>query len=126
LITATRKKGDDMKLIAMWSHGQEPGIDEPSSVVWEDGSPASIADYRTHEIDTRIYCSDDDGEAQCHMFPDVIADVSFERDVWDWVVRGQGVITAALDVKNPKALDGDIYGALINLPTLYKARIIRA
>jgi hypothetical protein len=115
-----------MKLIAKWSRGQEPGIEEPSSVVWEDRSPATMADYRAHELDTRISYSDDDGVAQCHMFPDVIADVSFEQEVWDWVVRGQGVIPAALDVKNPQALDGDLYAALISLPTLYKARIIRA
>jgi hypothetical protein len=116
-----------MKLIAMWSLGQEPGIEEPVSVVWEDGSPATLADYRAHELDTRISYSDDDGEAQCHMFPDVIADVSFEEDVCDWVVRGQGVIPAALDLKNPRAPDADIYAALITFPTvLYKARIIRS
>jgi hypothetical protein len=70
--------------------------------------------------------SNDDGEPVCHMFCDIVADVSYEENVQDWVVRGQGVIQAALDVKNPQALDGDIYGALINLPTLYKVRIIRA
>ena len=115
-----------MKLIAKWSHGREPGIEEPSSVVWEDGSPASMADYRTHELDTRISYSDDDGEAQCHMFPDIVADVIFEQNVQDWVVMGQGVISAALDVKNPHALDGEIYAALIALPNLYKARIHRS
>jgi hypothetical protein len=115
-----------MKLIAKWSRGQESGIEAPSSVVWEDGSPATLADYRTHELDTRILYSNDDGEPVCHMFCDIVADVSYEENVQDWVVRGQGVIQAALDVKNPQALDGDIYGALINLPTLYKVRIIRA
>jgi hypothetical protein len=115
-----------MKLIAKWNQGQEPGIEEPSSVVWEDGSPATIADYRKHELDTRISYSHDDGEIQCHMFPHVIADVRFEQDVWDWVVRGQGVIPVALDIKNPKALDGDIYAALISISTVYKARIIRS
>jgi hypothetical protein len=115
-----------MKLIAKWSLGQEPGIEKPSLVVWEDGSPATLADFRTHELDTRILYSNDDGETDCHMFPDIVAYVSFEENVQDWVVRGQGVIPAALDVKNPQALDGDIYGALISLPTLYKARIIRA
>jgi hypothetical protein len=116
-----------MKLIAKWSRGQEPGIEEPSSVVWEDGSPATMADYRTHELDTRISYPNDDGETQFHMFPDVIADVSFEQDVQDWVMRGQGVISAALDLKNPKAPDADIYAALITFPTvLYKARIIRS
>lgn len=115
-----------MKLIGKWSRGQEPGIEEPFSVVWEDGSPATMADYRTHEVDTRIRYSSNDGETECHMFPDIVADVSFEQNVQDWVVKGQGVIPAALDVKNPQALDGDIYAALITLPTVYKARIVRS
>jgi hypothetical protein len=116
-----------MKLIAKWNRGQEAGIEEPSSVVWEDGSPATMADYRTHDLDTRILHSNDDGEAECHMFCDIVADVSFEQNVQDWVMRGQGVISAALNVKNPKAPDADIYAALITFPTIvYKARIIRS
>jgi hypothetical protein len=115
-----------MKLIGKWSDGQEPGTEEPSSVVWEDGSLATLADFRTHELDTRTLYSNDDGETECHMFPDIVADVSFEENVRDWVVRGHGVIPAALDVKNPQALDGDIYAALITLPTVYKARIVRS
>jgi hypothetical protein len=126
LITATRKKGDDMKLIGKWSCGQEPGTEEPSSVIWEDGSPATMADFRTHELDTRILYSNG-GETECHMFPDIVADVSFEQNVQDWVMRGQGVVPAALDVKNPNALDCDIYAALITFPTVvYKVRIIRS
>jgi hypothetical protein len=115
-----------MKLIAKWNRGQETSIETPVSVVWENGSPATLADYRTHELDTRILCSNDGAETECHMFPDIVADVSFEQNVHDWVMRGPGVIPAALDVKNPNAQDCDIYAALITFPTVvYKVRIIR-
>jgi hypothetical protein len=115
-----------MKLIAKWNRGQEPGIEDPSSVAWEDGCPATLADFRTHDLDTYFLCSNDDSDVERHMLPDVIVDVSFEQNVQDWVMRGQGVIPAGLDVKNPNAPDFDIYAALITFPTVYKARIIRS
>jgi hypothetical protein len=116
-----------MKLIARWNRGRESGTEAPSSVVWEDGSPATLADYRTHEVDTRILYSNEDGETECHMWPEIVADVSFDQNVQDWVMRGKDVIPAALDVKNPNALDCDIYAALITFPTVvYKVRIIRS
>jgi hypothetical protein len=115
-----------MKLIAKWNRGQETSIEAPVSVVWEDGSSATLTEYRAHELDTRILHSNDDGEMECHVFCDLVADVSFEQNVQDWVMRGQGVIPAALDVKNPNAPDCDIYAALITFPNVYKARIIRS
>jgi hypothetical protein len=60
------------------------------------------------------------------MFSDIVADVYFENDVQDWVMRGQGVIPAALEVKNPNPPDCEIYAALFSFPTVYKARIIRS
>jgi hypothetical protein len=85
-----------------------------------------MADFRTHELDTRIPYSNDDGETTCHMFPDIVVDVSFEQNVQDWVMRGPGVMPAALDVKNPNAHDCDIYAALITFSPVYKARLIRS
>ena len=92
----------------------------------EDGSPATLADFRTHDLDTYFLYSIDDGDVERHMLPRVIADVSFEQNAQDWVIRGQSVIPAASDVKNPNTPDFDIYAALITFPTVYKARIIRS
>jgi hypothetical protein len=41
-----------MKLIAKWKPDEEPAYDEPSTVVWSDGTPATTDDYRAHCLDT--------------------------------------------------------------------------
>jgi hypothetical protein len=72
-----KERGHQMKLIAKWKRELDPGVDEPSTVVWEDGNPATMADYRTHKFDTHCLYSNDDGEMERHMDPDIVADVSF-------------------------------------------------
>jgi hypothetical protein len=48
-----------MKLIAKWKPELDSAYDEPSSLVWEDGTPATPNDYRTHEFDTHcLHVSD--------------------------------------------------------------------
>jgi hypothetical protein len=59
-------------------------------------------------------------------FPGVVGEVRFETNVGDWVVRGPGVVTTALDVKNPRAANDEIYAALATFLIVYKARIIRS
>jgi hypothetical protein len=34
-----------MKLIATWTLDQDPATDEPIRVSWEDGQPATMADF---------------------------------------------------------------------------------
>ncbi|HSY35611.1 MAG TPA: hypothetical protein VK814_07675 [Acidobacteriaceae bacterium] len=59
------------------------------------------------------------------MFPDIVADVTFDPLVGDWVVRGQGVVPGALDVKDPNVPDSEIIAALFTFPTYYRPRINR-
>jgi hypothetical protein len=59
---------EHLKLIAKWKPELEPAYDEPSSVVWEDGAPATLNDYRTHELDTHGLHASDDGGMECHVF----------------------------------------------------------
>jgi hypothetical protein len=77
-----------MKLIAKWKPELEPAYDEPSLVVWEDGTAATLSDYRTHELDTHSLHASDDGGVEIHMWPETVADVAFEANVQDWVMRG--------------------------------------
>jgi hypothetical protein len=115
-----------MRLIATWTQHQDAG-EMPTSVKWEDGTPATLDDYERHQLDTRSFHPIDDGGRECHMWPDIVADVTFDATVQDWVMRGQDVNPAALDVKNPKAPDCEIYAALITFPpVVYKVRIIRS
>ena len=40
-------------LIARWSRMQDYRLEDPSSVVWDDGHPATFDDYKRHRADTR-------------------------------------------------------------------------
>jgi hypothetical protein len=114
-----------MRLIAKWKPKMEPAYDEPSSVVWEDGTAATLNDYRTHELDTHSSHASDDGGTECHMFPDIGAEVTFDRDARDWVVRGPGVATVGLDLHDPNAKDEQITAELYTFPLVYRANVIR-
>jgi hypothetical protein len=114
-----------MKLIAKWKPKLEPAHDEPSSVVWEDGTAATLNDYRTHELDTHSLHASDDGGTECHMFPDIVAEVTFDRDARDWVVRGPGFATVGLELNDPHAKDEQIIAELYTFPIVYRANIIR-
>jgi hypothetical protein len=114
-----------MKLIAKWKPELDPAYDEPSSVVWEDGTPATLNDYRTHELDTHCLHTSDEGEVQRHMYPDIVAEITYEPNVQDWVMRGQDVNTAALELHDPNATDVQILAEVFTFPTVYRHRIIR-
>jgi hypothetical protein len=114
-----------MKLIAKWKPDLDPAYDEPSSVVWDDGTPATLTDYRTHELDThRLYVSEG-GDTERHMFPDIVAEITYEPNVRDWVMRGQDVNTAALELHDPNATDVEILAEVFTFPTVYRHRVIR-
>jgi hypothetical protein len=114
-----------MRLIAKWKPKMEPAYDEPSSVVWEDGTAATLNDYRTHELDTHSSHASDDGGTECHMFPDIVAEVTFDRDARDWVVRGPGVATVGLELHDPNAKDEQIIAELYSFPMVFRANIVR-
>jgi hypothetical protein len=51
--------------------------------------------------------------------------VVFDRFAKDWVVRGPGVNTAALELHNPDATDDQITTELYTFPIVYRAKIVR-
>ncbi len=114
-----------MKLIAKWKPELEPAYDEPSSVVWADGTPATLNDYRAHELDTYSFHACDDGGMERQMFPEIVADVIFDTNVRDWVIRGRDVNPAALGLHDPAATDQEILTEIFTFPTIYKHTIIR-
>lgn len=114
-----------MRLIARWKPELEPAYDEPSSVVWEDGTRATVNDYRTHQLDTHRLHASDDGGMECHIFPEIVADVTFDANIQDWVLSGQDVNSAALRLHDPAATDGQILAEVFTFPTVYRHRIIR-
>jgi hypothetical protein len=67
----------------------------------------------------------DEGEVQRHMYPDIVAEITYEPNVQDWVMRGQDVNTAALELHDPNATDVQILAEVFTFPTVYRHRIIR-
>jgi hypothetical protein len=114
-----------MKIVATWEQGRGPDADGPTSVVWENGDRATLEDYRRHELDTHFWVENDRCGMEKHMFPEIVADVAFDSIVRDWVVTGQGVDPAALDVKDPNVPDSEVIAALFTFLTYYRSRICR-
>ncbi len=114
-----------MKLIAKWKPELDPAYDEPSSVVWEDGTRATPNHYRTHELDTHCLHVSDEGGVERHMYQDIVAEITYEPNVQDWVMRGQDVNTAALELHDPNATDVQILAEVFSFPTIYRHRVIR-
>ena len=111
-------------LIAKWKPEQDCSVDLPHTVYWLDGSPATAEDYLTHLLDTHSFSSGTDG-INLHMFPDIIADVQYDRISRAWVVSGVGVKPAVLNISDLNAPDDSILAELSTWPTVYRARIHR-
>jgi hypothetical protein len=82
-------------------------------------------DYRAHELDTHSLHGTRDGGIECHMYPEIVAEVIYDPFAGDWVVKGPSVITTALDLHDPDATDDQITAELFALPVVYRATITR-
>jgi hypothetical protein len=121
------KKNEIMStaLIAKWTTNQDPSIEQPSSVCWEDGSPATHDDYLRHVPDTHMLVGDCEDGMEVRMFPGIVADVRYDHSAQTWAVGGVGVTPAALDLTDPNAPDDQIIAALYTLPIVYRSNICR-
>jgi hypothetical protein len=115
-----------MKLIASWTKDQDASMDEPSLVKWGDGTAATLDDFRKHELDTHTFRFDGSNHLELHIFPDIVAEVTFDRAAKDWVVRGPGVVTVGLELNDPNAKDDEIIAELYTFPIVYRANIVRS
>jgi hypothetical protein len=60
------------------------------------------------------------------FFPCIVATVSFDHLVMDWIVKGLDVVTAALDLHDANAKDELILSELYTFAIIYRATIVRA
>ena len=114
-----------MKLIATWLKNQEPDLEDPHSVVWEDGQTATIKEFWEHSKDTRLCIVPEAGGLEWHLFPDVVAEVFWCRQGKAWGVRGDGVEPSSLYVTDLNASDHVLECALSAMPIVYRAKISR-
>ena len=114
-----------MVLIAVWNFRDDDADSEPDSLMWADGSPAALHDYREHQLDTHTTCIDLRGYVERLFFPEIVGVVVYDCHA-GWVVQGEGIETRPLALHDPSATDDEIDSALWTFPTVYRARIIRA
>jgi len=100
-------------------------LEDPHSVVWEDGRPATIQEFWEHSEDTRLCIVPEGGGWEHHIFPEIVAEVFYCHHGRVWGVRGDGVEPASLGVTNPNASDHALQMALSAMPIVYRAKIIR-
>jgi hypothetical protein len=114
-----------MRLIASWTPDQDPSTEMPTAVKWEDGTPATLDDFAKHQLDTYTLRTGRDGGMERHIFPSISVEVVYDWFAKDWVMKGSGVITAALELHNPDATDVQITAELFTFPVVYRANIVR-
>lgn len=114
-----------MKLVATWLKTQESTLEDPHTVVWDDGQTASMKEFWDHSDDTRLCVAQKGGNTEWHLFPDVIAEVYWCRHWSSWGVRSDGVEPASLYLRNPNATDDDLQLALSTMQIVYRAKIVR-
>jgi hypothetical protein len=114
-----------MRLTARWQKDQDTTMEEPCWIRWGDGTAATLDDYRKHQLDTHTLRFEDPDCIQLDMYPDIVAEVMFDRDARDWVVRGPGVATVGLELHDPNAKDEQIIAELYSFPLVYRANIVR-
>jgi hypothetical protein len=114
-----------VKIIASWTQDEYANLDQPSCIQWADGSPATHSDFKKHQLDTHSFRVDKTGRVEQHIFPEIVALVTFDHWAMDWVVTGPAVVTAALELYNPNAKDDEIIAELYTFPIVYRANIVR-
>jgi hypothetical protein len=115
-----------MRLTARWQRDQDTTTEEPCSIRWGDGTAATLNDYRKHQLDTHTLRFDEPDHVALDMFPDIVAEVTFDRNVMDWVVRGPGIVAVGLERNNPDATDEQIIAKLYTFPFVFRANIVRS
>jgi hypothetical protein len=118
------QSGKSKTLIAKWKPEQDCSVDLPHAIYWSNGSQATTEDYLGHILDTHTFSDSVDG-VELRMSPDIVADVHYDQLARQWVISGDGIQPAALDITDPSAPDESILAELATWPTVYRVRISR-
>jgi hypothetical protein len=101
------KEEDRMKrLLLYWGPEETADFQTPAEVKWEDGSPATIEDYRKHQLCTQSVQPSEKGLVTV-ICPDIVAVTRYDSAKGHWVLytdRG----TMDLDETDPNASDADL------------------
>jgi hypothetical protein len=112
------------KLFAKWKRGQDPTCDDPAEIHWENGKPASLDDHIRHLDETHL-TKKIDGRIVRIMFPDIVADVRFDKNILRWVCQAPGQPRVIMELSDPDIDDYAIIAELYAYPLVYRAVIHR-
>ena len=115
-----------MNLIAYSTQDQDPAVENPYAVYWEDGTDATLFDFHHNTFATHENILDFPGRIARRIYPNVIAGMRWDYDIRDWRVSGTGVIPFYLKLYDVDACDHELQGELQLHPVVYRCVIIRA
>lgn len=114
-----------MKLIARWTGNNSDTNRPPDEILWENGKRATLDDYRRYLDFTSRNVASFPGLVERHFYPEIVADVRYDRFAGRWAISGDGVEPAGLFLTDPNAPDEQITAELFTFPVVYRARIYR-
>jgi hypothetical protein len=123
--TTSRRNELMMTLIARWVTNEDATLEPPTVLQWEDGTPATQDDYLKHLSDTHAWVITPLLGIERRAYPNIVADVRFDGAAGSWVISGQEVIPASLELPDRDATDDQILAELYTYPVIYRARIHR-
>jgi hypothetical protein len=112
-------------LTARWATDGNSTLEPPSLLWWADGTPATQDEYWTHLSDTHSWVIMPPTGIERRTFPDIVADVRYCEAAASWVLEGDGIKSASLELPDRSATDDQIRQELYTLPVIYRARIHR-
>lgn len=112
-----------MKLIAYWGAEAEADLQVPQRLQWEDGSAATLDDYKKHQHDTQSSHHNEDGEMVTVIFPDLVAFAKYDLVRNRWYLEAPGGGSFYLQQADPNASDEVLKREILSYPMEYRAVI---
>ena len=88
-------------------------------------SPASIADFHRHELDSHLLLQELPERFVKHMFPDVEAEARFHALAGQWALYCGSHRPLMIGLTDPLAKDEEILAEVWTMPIVLRVRIVR-
>ena len=113
-----------MRLLAYWGPEKTADFQIPVEVKWEDGSPATLEDYKKHHLCTQSVQPTERGLVTV-LCPDIVAVTSYDSAKGHWVLYADGG-HMDLDETDPNASDEILDRELTTHPMIYQSTFDRS
>lgn len=114
-----------MRLIAYWGPEAEADRQVPQKIQWEDGSAATMDDYKRAQNATQTSFNTDQGMVTV-ISPDVVATAKYDDGRYRWYLEASGGGPFYLQQTDPNASDEALQREIAMYPVEYRAVIDRS